>query len=48
MKRDDPVKFSGTFIYSDIDCVKEASLTQEGSMAAPEFLLRFSGASRTP
>jgi len=27
MKRDDPAKFSGTFIYSDIDYVKEASLT---------------------
>ena len=47
MKTDDPVKFSGTFLYSGVDCVKETSLTQEGSMTAPEFLLRFSDASRT-
>jgi hypothetical protein len=46
MRRDDPVKFSGTFIVSNVDCVKETSLTQEGSMTAPEFLLRFSLASR--
>ncbi len=46
MKTDDPVKFSGAFLYSGVDCVKETSLTQEGSMTAPEFLLRFSDASR--
>ena len=46
MRRDDPVKFSGTFIVSNVDCVKETSLTQEGSMTVPEFLLRFSNASR--
>jgi hypothetical protein len=41
------VKFSGTFLRGDADCVKETSLTQEGSMTEPEFLMRFSSAAPT-
>lgn len=41
MKQGDQVLFSGSFIPSDIDCVKEASMSLEGSMTDPEFLFRF-------
>jgi hypothetical protein len=36
------VRFSGTFIRSDTDCVQETSMTMQGSMTSPEFLFRFS------
>jgi hypothetical protein len=45
MKTGDTVKFSGTFLRGDADCIKEPSLTQDGSMTEPEFLMRFSSAS---
>lgn len=36
------VSFSGTFRDSATDCVKEASLTLDGSLTEPEFIFRFS------
>jgi hypothetical protein len=35
------ILFSGSFLPSDTDCVREISLTQEGSMTDPEFLFHF-------
>lgn len=40
-----PVLFSGRFLRGK-DFMKEASLTEEGAMAEPEFLIRFSEVSR--
>lgn len=37
----DHVKFTGTFLSDDIDCITESSLTLDGSMTAPEFIVRF-------
>ena len=37
----DAVQFSGTFFQDDKDCIKEESLTLDGSMTEPEFLFRF-------
>jgi hypothetical protein len=45
MKEGDRIRFSGSFIGSDTDCVKEASMTQNGSMTEPEFIFRFLGVS---
>jgi len=42
MKVGDLVIFSGIFIPDLLDCVKETSLSLEGSMTDPEFLFRFS------
>jgi hypothetical protein len=36
------VKFSGEFLSSKVDCVKEASMSLQGSMTQPEYLMRFS------
>jgi hypothetical protein len=41
MKNGDKVTFTGNFFPSDSDCVKEASITQRGSMSDPEFIVRF-------
>ena len=38
----DTVKFSGEFLSSKIDCVRESSVTLQGSMAGPEYVMRFS------
>ena len=35
-------KFSGQFFESDVDCVFESSLTLQGAMTSPEFIMRFS------
>jgi hypothetical protein len=35
------VEFSGSFIRFPTDCIREASLTMEGSMTEPEFIFRF-------
>ena len=37
------IKFAGDFISDDTDCVREASLTQAGSMTDPSFIMRFTG-----
>jgi hypothetical protein len=37
------VRFSGMFLDSPTDCVKESSLTLHGSLTEPEFIFRFSG-----
>jgi hypothetical protein len=37
-----PVKFSGEFFRKDSDCFYESSITQSGSMTAPQFIFRFS------
>lgn len=42
----DEVTFSGSFMASDVDYIKEASLTIDGSMTRPEFIVKF--ASVTP
>lgn len=36
------VRFSGTFLQDDTDCVREQSMTMDGSMRRPEFVFRFS------
>jgi hypothetical protein len=36
------VRFSGTFLRSDADCIREASMTLVGSISSPEFVFRFS------
>jgi hypothetical protein len=41
MKEGDEVVFSGSFLPSDLDCVREPSVTLEGSMTDPEFVFRF-------
>jgi hypothetical protein len=43
LSKKDTVKFSGTFIPDDRDCVQETSLTIRGSMTEPNFTFRFSG-----
>jgi len=42
MKTGQKVKFSGSFINSDLDYFKEKSMTIRGAMKTPEFLMRFS------
>jgi hypothetical protein len=37
----DQVKFSGSFIASATDCFQETSLTMNGSLTSPEFVMRF-------
>jgi hypothetical protein len=41
LKEGDTISFSGDFISSDIDCIREMSITLEGSMTEPEFLFHF-------
>lgn len=36
------VEFSGTFVRDKADCIREGSLTQDGSMREPEFIMKFS------
>jgi len=45
MKQGDQVIFAGTFFPSEVDCVRETSVSLEGSMTDPEFLFRFSNVS---
>ena len=35
------VRFNGTYAASDIDCFKESSMTLEGSITEPEFIIKF-------
>lgn len=42
MKKGDTVRFSGRFFPSDVDCVREQSVTLAGSMKNPVFTMRFS------
>ena len=35
------IKFSGSFLPSDTDCIREGSLTLSGSMTEPEFIMQF-------
>ena len=39
----DQVQVSGTFIPADSDFIMESSITEAGSMRAPEFIARFTG-----
>lgn len=41
LRQGDWVRVSGNFVRSDVDCVREASVTIRGSMATPEFIFRF-------
>lgn len=45
LKEGDLVRFSGSFIPSNTDCVEEGSLTLEGSIDKPEYIFRFSSIS---
>jgi hypothetical protein len=42
LKIDQKVIFAGQFIPSPTDCIREGSLTLEGSLTKPEFIFRFS------
>ncbi|CDG20697.1 exported protein of unknown function [Xenorhabdus poinarii G6] len=42
LKKGQLVSFSGSFIPDRDECVREVSVTQNGSMEDPEFLFRFS------
>jgi hypothetical protein len=42
LKVGDTVKFSGYFVQSDTDCIRESSMTLGGSMTDPEFIFQFS------
>jgi hypothetical protein len=41
LSQGDQVKFSGTFFSKSTDCLNEASLTMNGSLTSPEFIMRF-------
>lgn len=41
LKTGDVVVFSGTFAKSESDCYRETSITLDGSMRDPEFVMRF-------
>ena len=41
LKRGQLVKFSGRFVSDSKDFIKESSLTNNGSMNSPEFILKF-------
>lgn len=41
LKVGNTVAFTGTFFQSDTDCVRESSLTVNGSVQQPEFIFRF-------
>ena len=36
------IRFSGAFVRDDLDCFKEGSITVDGAMTEPEFIIRFS------
>jgi hypothetical protein len=40
-KRNDYVKFSGSFFIDESDCIKESSLTLDGKLEDPEFIFKF-------
>ncbi len=44
----DEVVFSGKFVSGDTDYIEESSLTEEGSMTAPEFPFTFTSIGRQP
>jgi hypothetical protein len=46
MKRGDVVRFSGRFASSDVDCVREQSVTLAGSMTDPSFTMRFTSVNK--
>jgi hypothetical protein len=41
LRESQKIRFSGTFIESDTDCIEETSITLEGSITEPEFVIRF-------
>lgn len=41
MKVGNVVKFTGQFIEDSTDCIKESSLTMDGSMEEPDFVVKF-------
>jgi hypothetical protein len=46
MKRGDTVRFSGRFTTSNVDCVREKSVSLSGSMTSPEFTMRFTSVTK--
>jgi hypothetical protein len=44
----DQVKFSGSFFVKSSDCIEEASLTMNGSLTSPEFIMRFVNVRKIP
>lgn len=45
LKTGDWVTFSGIFMRSQTDCVRESSMSLSGSLTEPEFIFRFTGLS---
>jgi hypothetical protein len=43
----DQVKFSGSFFTKSADCFEEASLTMNGALTSPEFIMRFANVQKT-
>jgi hypothetical protein len=43
----DQIKFSGSFLSKSADCFEESSLTMDGSMTSPEFIMRFANVQKT-
>lgn len=41
LKEGQKVRFSGAFPNSDVDCIRESSMTLSGSIREPEFIMRF-------
>jgi hypothetical protein len=42
LEKGQKVLFSGSFFHKDTDCVEESSLTLEGSITSPDFIMKFS------
>ena len=43
LRKGQKVRFSGSLIEAEKDCVREESITMDGSMTGPEFIIRFTG-----
>jgi len=43
----DQVRFTGAFLPKDADCIQEVSLTMNGAMISPEFIMRFATVQKT-
>lgn len=46
LSQGDVVKFTGKFFQDDTDCIDEASLSIDGSLADPEFIIQFASLSK--
>jgi hypothetical protein len=48
LSQGDRVKFSGAFFARSTDCILEGSLTMNGSLTSPEFIMRFANVQKAP